>query len=97
MKKEEVGTLATTVWVSEVTDGDTFRANGRYFRLVDVDCPELHQPGGQAAKERLSALVLHKYVEYESRGTDSYGRVLAQVWVNTTDVNAEMRRFCGGT
>lgn len=86
--------MAQTVWVSDVIDGDTFRANGQYFRLIHVDCPELYQPGGQAAKERLSALILHKSVSFESAGTDSYGRVLAQVWVNTTDVNAEMRRFC---
>ena len=88
--------MPNTVWVSEVIDGDTFRGGGQDFRLVGVDCPELDQPGGTAARDYLSALILHKYVEYESKGIDVYGRVLAQVWVGGTDVNAQMRQFCTG-
>lgn len=85
------------LWVSEVIDGDTFRGNGLTVRLADVNCPELWQTGGQAAKEHLSRLILHKQVSYESKATDPYDRVVAQVWVDSTDVNAEMRRFCRGT
>lgn len=83
------------LWVSELIDGDTFRGNGLTVRLADVDCPELWQTSGQAAKDHPSRLILRKQVSYEAKAIDPYKRAIAQVRLDGTDVNAEMRRFCG--
>ena len=39
-----------------VHDGDTFRRDGRAYRLWGVDAPELDQPWGIAAREVLRQL-----------------------------------------
>ena len=60
-------------------DGDTIRcANGRKIRLKDVYAPEMNQPGGRAAKDRLGSAVNGKTFSYKSEGK-SYGRDVARV------------------
>ena len=50
--------VAETCANARAVDGDTIRcANGRKIRLKDVYAPELNQPGGRAAKERLGSAV----------------------------------------
>ena len=85
--------MAVRARVVEVIDGDTFRTAANRIRLANVDAPELNEPGGQAAKRELERLIGGKEVIYEEKARDPYGRIVAQVWVNGTDVNAAMRRF----
>lgn len=77
-------------WTGKVVgiqDGDTITIlrNGRQarVRLDGVDCPELGQPFGRNARERVSALAFGQVVvvrESSGRaGRDRYRRVLGQV------------------
>ena len=56
-------------------------------RLVEIDAPEIKQPFGQQSKQALSALVFGKDVEIRATGKDRYGRTLARVFLDGTDVN----------
>jgi hypothetical protein len=38
-------------------------------------------------------LETRKIVTIEERATDAEGRIIAQVWINSTDVNGTMREF----
>jgi endonuclease YncB( thermonuclease family) len=70
-----------------VVDGDTLVAQGKRIRLAGIDAPERSQTCrdgnardwscGQAAKERLTALVSQGGVTCSERGKDRYGRTLA--------------------
>lgn len=76
------------VWVRAVFDGDTIAVStlGR-VRLLGIDAPEIGRgfdtaaPFGREAKERLAALVLHRWVRLETDGPhrDGYQRRLAYV------------------
>lgn len=79
--------------VIEVIDGDTFRTSTETIRLADVQAPEKGTPYSRMAKEKLESLILGKYVRYEVKAKDIYGRVVAQVWVNGSDVNDTMRKY----
>ena len=85
-------------WVSWVMDGDTvlLLPEGAHeplrVRLLGIDAPEHCQPGGEAARDALIALVLRRTVRLQLRGQDSYGRQLGHVWLQTQDVAAEMVR-----
>jgi len=82
-----------TARVIKVIDGDTFTVTGDTIRLADVDAPELDEPSGLQAKQRLRDLIEGKDVEYEEQARDVYGRIVAEVWVGNVDVNATMRSF----
>ena len=80
-----------------VTDGDTLTllapGNQQFrVRLSEIDAPESGQPGGQAAKQALSALVFARQVRVSENGRDQYGRTLGRVYVDDKDVNAELVR-----
>ncbi len=89
----------SSAWVSWVMDGDTvlLLPEGEHepvkLRLQGIDAPESCQPGGERSREALMALVLRKTVQVEWHGQDSYGRHLARLWVEQTDVGAEMVRM----
>jgi endonuclease YncB( thermonuclease family) len=77
--------------VHRVVDGYTT------IRLVGIDAPETSkakrepgQPYGQAATKHLAAVILNKAVTIWEYGRDRYGRVLAVVFLNGTDINIEM-------
>lgn len=83
-----------------VIDGDTLALNGKRFRLLGIDAPELDQqcqrngsdwPCGQAAKQALASLVS---VGLECRGNDMdrYQRLLVRCFLDGQDVAAEMVR-----
>ena len=89
--------------VVRVVDGDTIKlrsADSKFditIRLVGIDAPETSekknepgQPFSQTATKHLAGLVLNKSVEIKSYGTDRYGRTLAVVYCNGTNVNLEM-------
>ncbi|MFQ5504484.1 MAG: thermonuclease family protein [Planctomycetota bacterium] len=77
--------------VSHVVDGDTFdvsegcRWNGQSgarVRAAGYDAPELQQPGGEAAKSKLSRLVLGKQVELRQAHRLDRGRLVADVYLD---------------
>lgn len=91
---------ASFAWIGEVVgvhDGDTItvldvtKAQHK-VRLASVDAPELGQPYGDKAKQALSGLVFGKTVEVEPETTDRYGRTVATIRADGTDVNRELVR-----
>ncbi|ODS56444.1 MAG: hypothetical protein ABS36_08655 [Acidobacteria bacterium SCN 69-37] len=80
-----------------ITDGDTLTlltaGHDRIkLRLAEIDAPESGQPFGTKAKQALSDLVFDKIVRAVLVDTDRYGRMVARVYANDLDVNAEMVR-----
>jgi len=88
--------------VTRVFDGDTIQVEGSglsfKIRLVGIDSPEMgrkkqkNQPYSRQAKEKLIRLADKKNIFIKQYGTGSYNRVLAEVFVNTTNINLEMVR-----
>ena len=80
-----------------VIDGDTVHAvhNGEKIkiRLAEIDAPEMDQPFGQKSKSYLSDLLRNKSVTFISNGKGSWGRVLATIYANQTNVNNSMVKF----
>ena len=82
--------------VTRVSDGDTLwirPASGaapRKVRLLGLDAPELCQPGGEAARTALQALVKNKTVQVKSNYQDTYGRDLVHLRVDDRDVGATL-------
>jgi micrococcal nuclease len=73
-----------------VIDGDTIdvlvgRVKTR-IRIEGIDCPELAQPFGRAAKQFSSDRVFGKRVEIQPQSADRYGRLLARVRVGGEDL-----------
>ena len=67
-------------------DGDTLRIGTDHIRLRGIDAPELTEPGGQAAKQRLEELLRRGPVRIVPRGQDVHGRTVADVFVNGRNV-----------
>jgi hypothetical protein len=81
-------------------DGDTLVCNRQKVRLTNVYAAELNQAGGSAAKQRLRALLSSGEVVLRPVGTDRYGRLLAEVYVNgrrieQTDIGPRAGRGTG--
>lgn len=79
--------------VTRVIDGDTLDVEGDLrIRLVLVDAPELGEPGGVEAKDRLADLCLDVLALIDEDdfqiGGDAYGRVLAVVHCRGANANA---------
>jgi endonuclease YncB( thermonuclease family) len=77
-----------------VIDGDTadvrLESGMIRIRLHAIDAPESSQPNGKAAKAALSQLIFGKAVEVEPFEQDRYDRLVARVWLDGQDINAEM-------
>lgn len=67
-------------------DGDTLRVGSERIRLRGIDTPELSEPGGQAARQRLEQLLKEGPIRIVPHGQDVYGRTVADVFVNGKDV-----------
>jgi endonuclease YncB( thermonuclease family) len=65
-----------------VIDGDTFAYGNERIRIHGIDTPELSEPGGVEAADRLRALLQEGPVTMVSGPTDDYGRTLADVFAN---------------
>ncbi|GGL95276.1 hypothetical protein GCM10009425_02850 [Pseudomonas asuensis] len=77
-----------------VHDGDTLtcltsQKKQLKVRLAEIDTPESKQPYGTRAQQALSGMVFGKDVRLEVQDTDRYGRKVARVYQDKTDVNAE--------
>ena len=82
--------------VVRVKDGDSLVVDsaGRQVdvRLADIDAPEHRQPCGDEASALLRSLVEGREVQLQLVGGDAYRRVVAHVFVDGVDVNAELVR-----
>lgn len=67
-------------------DGDTLRMGGERIRLRGIDTPELSEPGGQEAKQRLEQLLHDGPIRIVPHGQDVYGRTVADVFVSGRNV-----------
>ncbi|HEX7765429.1 MAG TPA: thermonuclease family protein [Nitrospira sp.] len=56
------------------------------IRLRGIDTPELNEPGGQAARQRLEQLLQEGPIRIVPHGQDIYGRTVADVFVNGRNV-----------
>ncbi|MDX2252144.1 MAG: thermonuclease family protein [Nitrospira sp.] len=77
-------------------DGDTIRVGGERIRLRGIDTPELDEPEGLAAKQRLEELLRSGPMEIIPHGRDVYDRLIADVFVNGQNV-AEILKSEGFT
>ena len=83
-----------------VIDGDTLSVAGYRVRLLDIDAPELGQRArgrqaidlGAMAKQELINLLARRPVDVHARGLDCYGRLLADVYVDGTNVAGALVR-----
>jgi len=81
--------------VTEVIDGDTFYlGNGDKVRMLGINTPESGRPYSEEATEFLTNMILGKEVilvnDSKNGDSDSYGRLLAHVFVDDTFVNYEI-------
>jgi len=74
--------------VVHIVDGDTFDVSpgwqweghaGARVRPAGYNAPELHEPGGQAAKEKLARLLLNQTVTLGPAHRLDRGRVVCEV------------------
>ncbi|MGQ0657921.1 MAG: thermonuclease family protein [Chromatiales bacterium] len=59
-------------------------------RLAEIDAPEQGQPYSDEAAQALRDLVLGKQVRFVVQTTDDYGRLVARVYTDASDVNATL-------
>ena len=80
--------------VTKVYDGDTLTLqnnNGIYkIRLSGRDAPERRQAYGNVSRNHLYNMVRNKFVYAEVHDKDRYGRYVAKIIIDNTDVNAQM-------
>jgi micrococcal nuclease len=88
--------------ITRAIDGDTVSADvdvGFYvhvymtFRLLGVNCPEVHgdtRLKGLEAAEYTSVSLLGKTVRIRTAKSDSFGRWLAQIYVGDVDFNQSL-------
>lgn len=93
-----------TARVIAVLDGDTLLVTRGdkplRLRMAEIDAPEVAHAGGNSdsqsygteSQKSLADMVMGKQVQVESRAVDSYGRIVAKVFVDGLDVNAEQVR-----
>lgn len=75
-----------------IIDGDTFRMGPDRIRLRGVDTPELNEPGGEAARQRLEQLLRQGPIRIVPQGQDVYGRIVADVFVDGRNVAEVLRQ-----
>ncbi len=82
--------------VVNVVDGDTLDVVGiGRVRLVGVNTPEENEPGYREAMEFLAEVCLGRNAELDiddESPKDHYGRTLAVVYIDGTNVNAQLIR-----
>ena len=89
--------LAISARVVGVHDGDTITVLTPIYtklkiRLAFIDAPELSQPFGYRAKQAMSMLVYGRDVTLRTHSHDRYGRTVAIVFIEETDVGLQLLR-----
>ena len=80
-----------------ISDGDTFKVLYQEnqeikIRLGHIDAPEMGQPFGKSAKKFASDLCFGKEVKIVRQSKDKYQRIIAEVFIEKTNVNKEIVR-----
>ncbi len=78
-------------WQIRSIDGDTFAVGNERFRIRGLNAPESNESGGFGASQRLDLLLHQGQVLVIPYGQDSYGRTLAEVYVNNRNVAEVMK------
>ncbi|WP_269514037.1 thermonuclease family protein [Brevundimonas subvibrioides] len=78
-----------------ITDGDTLTVvdaqNQQHtIRLAEIDAPERRQPWGDRSRQTLSTLAFGKTISVRQTDNDRYGRVVARLFVDGSDINRTM-------
>lgn len=73
-------------WQVRAVDGDTIRYGLERIRLRGYNAPELSEPGGLEAAQRLAQLLKEGPVKIIPQGKDIYGRTVADVYVHEQNV-----------
>jgi endonuclease YncB( thermonuclease family) len=73
-------------WQVQAVDGDTIRYGTERIRLRGLNAPELSEPGGIEARERLAELLSQGNIRIIPHGQDVYGRTLADVFISDRNV-----------
>ena len=81
--------------IVNVHDGDTVTAldaaNTQHrIRLEGIDAPELGQPFGRVARDRLADLAKGKTATIHGHGQDRYGRLIASVEIGHEDMGRQL-------
>jgi hypothetical protein len=72
-------------------DGDTFAVGTERFRIRGINAPETTEAGGFSATQRLDLLLHEGPVLVIPYGQDTYGRTLAEVYVNNRNIAEVMK------
>lgn len=94
-KKEDSQRSSNAQTVVRIIDGDTFvLSDGSKIRITAVDTPEKGEKLYDEACRMLDSLILNKQVTIRplATGTDRYGRILAEVFIDTVNVGARILR-----
>lgn len=85
---------AQTYHVVNILDGDTFVIEDYHqrVRLAGIEAPDLNLPYGQESKDFLAAKILDKDVYVKNILADSYGRIVAMVYLDGLFINEIMIR-----
>ncbi len=83
--------LLSTLQV-RVIDGDTIRVGSERIRLRGIDTPEMSEPVGPVAKQRLEELLRRGPIHVVPHGRDVYHRLIADVFVNGENVADILQR-----
>jgi endonuclease YncB( thermonuclease family) len=73
-------------------DGDTLRVGANRVRLRGINAPELAEPNGEAARQRLEQLLQEGPIRIVPHGQDVYGRTVADVFVDGRNVAEVLRQ-----
>lgn len=81
--------------VTKIIDGDSILVKDAKdveyeVQLEGIDAPELKQEFGKESSEALSKLIKDKSVKLTWKSKDNFERLLAQVYVDESHINAEM-------
>jgi micrococcal nuclease len=94
---DELNEEPVSVRIVSIVDGDTLviqgpRRESIRLRLIGIDAPEMAQPQGNRARERLLELALGQEGQLIRAGQDRYGRVLGILSVGGVDLAADLLR-----